>query len=369
MLVTTREWIKQARLWKEGNEMTEAEWLASTDPGRMLDFLDGISSRIQDSVVIDLPRRRADPRKCRLFCCACHYLNLVQPGYTPCTHAGDRCSYSAVLASDGREDPWAQTPYSLAFAWCNVREYLPEKAALLRDLFDPFQTTKLPGCKTCGGKGKVPVPYSFAELEDYRRRKYGNVRHVIEHGPLPRHATCPNCMGEPYPCLLWHDGTVPKLARAAYEERAEDGRLSHDLLSLLADALEEAGVHVEEEVPCPVCGEYRGKPNPFGGKAGYYPERDPASGRHEGGWTNCKTCNSGGSRFHKPGFVLRPNPLLAHLRARCRRCKGRGWISRRTSDDGVGRSTVTEDCPDCHKTGIATHVPGCHVVDMILEKS
>ncbi len=31
----------------------------------------------------------------------------------------------------------------------------------------------------------------------------------------------------------------------------------------------------------------------------------------------------------------------------CRRCKGRGFISRGISDDGVGRSTITTGCQDC----------------------
>lgn len=54
------------------------------------------------------------------------------------------------------------------------------------------------------------------------------------------------------------------------------------------------------EMPCPRCSGYAADPeNPFGGP-GYRPERDPASGRHEGGWGNCKTCNAGGGT---PGRV------------------------------------------------------------------
>jgi hypothetical protein len=37
--------------------------------------------------------------------------------------------------------------------------------------------------------------------------------------------------------LRWHDGTIPKLAQAIYDERA------FDRLPLLADALEDAGCH------------------------------------------------------------------------------------------------------------------------------
>lgn len=59
-----------------------------------------------------------------------------------------------------------------------------------------------------------------------------------------------------------------------------------------------------EQSPCS-CAQYLDNPdNPFRGIPGYRPERDPASGRHEGGWSNCKTCNSGGGT---PGWVVRSN--------------------------------------------------------------
>jgi uncharacterized protein (TIGR02996 family) len=59
-----------------------------------------------------------------------------------------------------------------------------------------------------------------------------------------------------------------------------------------------------EERPCPYCTEYLDDPeNPWRGKPGYRPERDPASGRHEGGWANCYTCNSGGKNYVRAGVV------------------------------------------------------------------
>jgi hypothetical protein len=42
--------------------------------------------------------------------------------------------------------------------------------------------------------------------------------------------------------LLWQDGTVPRLAQAAYRERIlPSGELDRQRLAVLADALEEAG--------------------------------------------------------------------------------------------------------------------------------
>ena len=66
---------------------------------------------------------------------------------------------------------------------------------------------------------------------------------------------------------------------------------------------------------------------------------------------------------------------------KCKRCKGTKWIHRRTADDeGLGRMTVTDPCPDCRATGAVcnpilehlrsngTHVRGCWVLDLILGK-
>lgn len=96
-----------------------------------------------------------------------------------------------------------------------------------------------------------------------------------------------------------------------------------------ADFLEETAS--VERVPCPTCSPHAGQPcqqctgnryvpvrsgfewvscwlceaTPGKCPPGYHPERDPASGRHEGGWTNCKTCNGGGRESAGAGFMRR----------------------------------------------------------------
>lgn len=98
------------------------------------------------------------------------------------------------------------------------------------------------------------------------------------------------------------------IARSIYDDRR------YEDCPILADALEDAGCPAEEDAPCPACEPYHhDTENPWGVQPGYHPQRDPASGRHEGGWANCKTCNGGAGRI-RPGVVRIPNPLLAHLR-------------------------------------------------------
>jgi uncharacterized protein (TIGR02996 family) len=55
-----------------------------------------------------------------------------------------------------------------------------------------------------------------------------------------------------------------------------------------ADWLDETA----EMVPCPQCSQYADDPENPWKCVGYVPARDPASDRHEGGWTNCKKCNA-----------------------------------------------------------------------------
>jgi uncharacterized protein (TIGR02996 family) len=75
------------------------------------------------------------------------------------------------------------------------------------------------------------------------------------------------------------------------------------------------------EVPCPVCTTYlNDEGNPWKGEPGYHPEPDAASGRHEGGWTNCKRCNCGGPNYFKAGRVRSPNRFGARadfIRVQC----------------------------------------------------
>ena len=59
--------------------MTEAEWLAATDPQPMLRYLIGTNApRVQD--IDAFPDVRTSHRKLRLFACACyHHISHVLP--------------------------------------------------------------------------------------------------------------------------------------------------------------------------------------------------------------------------------------------------------------------------------------------------
>jgi hypothetical protein len=160
--------------------MTEAEWLACTDPTLMLEQLRG----------------KASERKLRLFACAC--------GLTSQMAEDDPERYSAFLRTqDYADDPRTPLPeiwLGPGAAW----PYLPLDWARAC-------------CRDDGDRDDLPLP-SRAEL----------LRDIF--GLLPFH---PVAIDPAW--LRWNHGTVPAVARRIYEERA-----FHDL-PILADALEDAG--------------------------------------------------------------------------------------------------------------------------------
>lgn len=138
-------------------------------------------------------------------------------------------------------------------------------------------------------------------------------------GPPFQKFLCASCID----ILAWNDATVPRIARAIYDERA------WDRLPVLADALLDAGVPAARG--CIHCG--------FGDYINMNPPCDCAS-----------------------------REVLLHLRAdggECPECEGKGWVVNDTGGN-VGRG----HCVDCHDTGRlpAVHGRGCWVIDLVLGK-
>lgn len=89
---------------------------------------------------------------------------------------------------------------------------------------------------------------------------------------------------------------------------------------IIADYLDD---HAETvDTPCPTCGPYHADTaNPFGVGPGYHPERSPASGRHEGGWTNCQTCRGRGTVRSSNGFAEYAEFIRIQIALACWPCE------------------------------------------------
>jgi hypothetical protein len=209
--------------------MTEAEWLACTDPTRMLQF----------------PGEKTSPRKLRLFACACcrrawhlltdgrcqeavevserfadgaadeHERHAAERAVTKMlnNHFGGRDEIAAVRAADMAVAPPLPIPQLLYF----VRGAAEDAADAVR--YEAFrQAMAAGGRKIAPNVGAGERAAQAALLGDIIGKPFR---------PVAVDAAWP----------LWNGWTVAKLARAIYDERA------FDRLPILADALEDAGCH------------------------------------------------------------------------------------------------------------------------------
>lgn len=186
--------------------MTEAEWLACTDPVAMLKFI----------------RKHASERKVRLLAAACcssfqRYFN-------------DERSFAAInlayrLADGDASEAERQTAFHRAYKVAGPDDFGYEAAKLAAyTVAKPEQVRRVPllAIKVFG----FDIYTDPRQVERHLLRCiFGNPFRPLELDPA---------------WLTWNGGTVAKLAQAIYDER----RFSD--MPILADALEEAGCHDPE---------------------------------------------------------------------------------------------------------------------------
>jgi hypothetical protein len=196
--------------------MTEAEWLACTDPKSMLRVL-------QD---------RASDRKLRLFDCACcrrAWHLLTDPRSRTAVEVAERFvdgAANAQLLSDAFEVACDAVPESLGpvsrDAYLII--HAAEVAAGLAYPAPYYEGGEQYGVTDFSARvGEGPEQADLAEEQaeaDLVQDIFGNPFRLSHIDPA---------------WLAWNDGTVVEMAQTIYDDRA------FDRLSILADALEEAG--------------------------------------------------------------------------------------------------------------------------------
>lgn len=210
----------------EGILVTEDEWLYCESPIRMLGFVI-TGSRLSDKVPAGTPwiPPFVDPRKLRLFCCACntvfHHRCWTEDHIGRLIHGG----YEKVEESDGISDQWSRGYMVPAQEWCRR----PGSARGFND------------CQT------------YAHTADILREILGNPYWIPEGTTV---TACPGCRGES-PATddvcnhcqgrgaivsrpAWADAETIVMARTIHKER------SWEDMPILADFLEDKGCHDEE---------------------------------------------------------------------------------------------------------------------------
>lgn len=224
--------------------MDETEWLVSIHPQPMLEFVRG----------------KASDRKLRLFACACcrtawdlipeelhrESLWLAErhaDGQATDAELGvavsalhrarrkrnqlDRAVYEAVRY---RRDQGFGNAESVAIAIARTIAFVaaPDPSPMAMSYFrgDELVTESIPP--------NTDRLLWEATLADHQREMAGILRDIFGN-PFRPVSISPTV-------LAWHDGTVKRLAQAAYDERQlPEGTLDNGRLAILADALEEAG--------------------------------------------------------------------------------------------------------------------------------
>lgn len=187
-------------LFLRGRAMTETDWLATTDPRTMLEFL----------------RRKVSDRKLRLFACGCcRRLWHLMP---------DRRSRTALEVAERVADGLVSGSTELEAAW-KARLGIPH---------DHSGWALQPDAFTAAKRGAEHLANAVRMQQKPLRRHESWLKELVAQAILIR------CVfGNPFRLVAfdphWRSETAVALAIGIYAERA------FDRMPILADALEEAG--------------------------------------------------------------------------------------------------------------------------------
>ena len=224
--------------------MTEAEWLACTDPGPMLEFLKG----------------KAGDRKLRLFACACCrriWHLLVDEAVQQAVEVAEQSAEDLVRAEALRQ------ACVCAEAAYRMRRKLADQTSCLVEGFHAYWTASAIADASrvawltamdladLSARG-LDLPELVALLSaGTKQPEHGGDISACDAEKSVQSNLLRDIVGNPFrPCILdtvWRTPTVNNLATAAYNERSlPSGELDPARLAVLADALEQAGCNNEE---------------------------------------------------------------------------------------------------------------------------
>jgi hypothetical protein len=203
----------------EKTPVTEAEWLAGTDPEPMLEFLFG----------------RTTDRKLRLFACA-----------------SARCVHQRLAGWAKQLDERIRRSLQVAEQFADglaTKQALSEAAAAAEQACQDAKNRSGVLTRVVGPPESIGRYVAFSDAED--AAWYTMLLARVFSGPTPLAADCdlircishwPPSPARQFDARLRQCGTAQELARAAYENRRlPEGTLDPTRLALLADALEDAG--------------------------------------------------------------------------------------------------------------------------------
>jgi hypothetical protein len=216
--------------------MTGADWNSCTDPQKMLEFLRG----------------KASDRQFRLFACACcrsiwHRLPDARSrravetaerfieGEVPVGEMIAVRHEAEAAQRDARQHRRLDDGENAAIALASAPEWNPDSWPSVNSVATQASCAAAHFAELSGTNRKTRKLNWLRGYKEEKAVQCNLLRDIF--GPLPfREVHIDSAW------LAWNDGTMKKLAEAAYEQRSlPDGTLDQARLAVLADALEEAG--------------------------------------------------------------------------------------------------------------------------------
>jgi hypothetical protein len=230
--------------WARGDAVDEATWLTCADPDSLLRFLG----------------ENVSERKHRLFACAScrrvwerlpdarsrEALDVVE------RFADGRASPEEIEAARHAADA-AQQEAALARRYDHAEHAVWAATLLERSRFHGWGSPFSVAGQARLGAGDAACLNREAGVPNRKQRR-GRAVSAMKREAVAQSEVLRDILGNPFrpaavdpSWLTWRDGTIPKLAQAAYDERQlPAGTLDLARLAVLADALEEAGCTDEE---------------------------------------------------------------------------------------------------------------------------
>jgi hypothetical protein len=239
--------------------MTEAEWLACTDPQKMLEFLQNRASGLRSRALrlLGFPPYLPSDRKLRLFACACcrrtwHLLEdqgwqVVELAERDADGQASAAELQRVLplvdsrlmllAFQGGSKAAKAATYAAGGA---INRNIAEKCRVVaRDAAGAYAWDVAGLAKNASDATRWAPAWNAAEATELRGQ--AALLHDL-FGPLPFR---PVALDPAW--LTWHGGAVPQLAQALYGDRhLPSGHFDPHRLAVLADAVVDAGCDNQE---------------------------------------------------------------------------------------------------------------------------
>ena len=242
--------------------MTEQEWLTSTDPQRMLEWLTGRRGEQMVEAAYPDGYKKPSDRKLRLFACACFSIcscNMDDPQYRAMVSGWTAtdwvtkkdvpgCACTKLTRTDILRhilgNPW-RPGLTRKCLMCKGRGQLGWQCPGPREKVDPDSQLRV--CTTCWGRKQLPVELPGETCRRCKGKKVERVLAESVYGYSPEYEELECCVCAGRGRIVRWPGPIPQLAQALYDGSTDALPGLHDAL---AECCPEAAAELAKKTRC-----------------------------------------------------------------------------------------------------------------------